>query len=337
MDHLACNPPPLAAWNAFCSRDPDEARVQVAQKFCDHRLAPGGPSRRFDAVHNHVRGQAVSLNYMRYGSAVTIDPGALGSFYLVQVPLSGMAEVISNGAAVDAGRQVATVLNPTRETRMTWGAGCEKLLLQIGREALHAVAEKAVGHRLAGPVVFATGMPFEREGLRRWRRQLAACVQATDAGRGMGAWPAAQQALIEEQLILGLLQSQPSNISHFFDAAVPEVAPVQLRRAQEHILQNLGEALTVGGIAAAAGCSIRSLQLAFQTHLDCTPIEYLRDRRLDLAHYLLQSADPETPVRSIAYDCGFSHLGRFAQAYRSRFGQPPSATLGTRPEICRLQ
>jgi transcriptional regulator GlxA family with amidase domain len=30
---------------------------------------------------------------------------------------------------------------------------------------------------------------------------------------------------------------------------------------------------------------------------------------------------------SIAYECGFGHLGNFAQVYRSRFGESPSETL----------
>jgi transcriptional regulator GlxA family with amidase domain len=55
---------------------------------------------------------------------------------------------------------------------------------------------------------------------------------------------------------------------------------------------------------------------------------YLRELRLALAHDQLTSSDPRTvSVAGIAYRTGFAHLGRFAAAYRNRYGVPPSRTL----------
>jgi len=44
----------------------------------------------------------------------------------------------------------------------------------------------------------------------------------------------------------------------------------------------------------------------------------------------LLHADSEASVTSIASDAGFTHLGRFAILYRSRFGESPSETLKSR-------
>jgi transcriptional regulator GlxA family with amidase domain len=42
---------------------------------------------------------------------------------------------------------------------------------------------------------------------------------------------------------------------------------------------------------------------------------------------LLQSAGRFDDVTSIAWSVGFTHLGRFALAYRQAYGESPSQTL----------
>jgi transcriptional regulator GlxA family with amidase domain len=55
---------------------------------------------------------------------------------------------------------------------------------------------------------------------------------------------------------------------------------------------------------------------------------YLQQVRLGRAHDALSHADPSlNTVASVAHRWGFAHLGRFATAYRTRFGQSPSETL----------
>ena len=36
---------------------------------------------------------------------------------------------------------------------------------------------------------------------------------------------------------------------------------------------------------------------------------------------------PDVSITDIAFDLGFTHLGRMAGAYREKFGETPSATL----------
>jgi transcriptional regulator GlxA family with amidase domain len=72
---------------------------------------------------------------------------------------------------------------------------------------------------------------------------------------------------------------------------------------------------------------MRSLQLVFRAKLDCSPVQYVRNERLKLAHYLLKTAPDGAQVSQIACDVGLPHLGRFSVAYRHKFGQSPSATL----------
>lgn len=56
-------------------------------------------------------------------------------------------------------------------------------------------------------------------------------------------------------------------------------------------------------------------------------MRFLQDCRLDLARERLCRGEARTSVTSVALDCGFTHVGRFAAAYRARHGEPPQATL----------
>jgi AraC-like DNA-binding protein len=57
-------------------------------------------------------------------------------------------------------------------------------------------------------------------------------------------------------------------------------------------------------------------------------MRYLQQVRLTYVHDDLRQADPSrATVALIAHRWGFTQLGRFAAAYRAKYGVPPSQTL----------
>lgn len=326
MSH-ANTPEPLNAHRLFQTTDVDLARATVAQKFCDHELTPGSAHKDFAAHHNYVAGKNLSLNYMRYGCDVTINPGELTNFYLVQIPLRGAATVRNGQRQVEATHLTGSVLNPTRETQMTWLAGCEKLLLQIDAEALHQAAERLSGQSIHHPIVFDPEVLLSSPALGAWEKKFMAAVAVAGQDEAFGHNMHKHQTLFEEDLIASFLLAQPSTIQHVLTQNQARISSTQVNRARAFILGNLSEPIAVGQIADAAGCSIRSLQVAFQQSFGCTPIGFLQRQRLNYAHMLMQSLTDETQVSDIAYEAGFSHMGRFSIAYRRAFGCSPRETL----------
>ena len=74
--------------------------------------------------------------------------------------------------------------------------------------------------------------------------------------------------------------------------------------------------------------SERTLHDAFRRRFGTSPAAHVRALRLQAAREALLGADAElTTVARIAAEHGFAHPGRFAVAYRRRFGESPSATL----------
>src|SRR6185295_650419 len=63
-----------------------------------------------------------------------------------------------------------------------------------------------------------------------------------------------------------------------------------------------------------------------------------RDLLLERVRRELLRASPEATTTEIAMRCGIGHLGRFAAAYRERYGETPSTTLeGRRRALAQRQ
>lgn len=92
-------------------------------------------------------------------------------------------------------------------------------------------------------------------------------------------------------------------------------------------------ALSSPDLAAAAGVSVRVLQLAFRENLGISPHRYLRLCRLgELHRTLLAAGSAELGVTRLMEQAGLSEHGRVAGEYRQLFGELPSVTLALRSE-----
>jgi hypothetical protein len=66
----------------------------------------------------------------------------------------------------------------------------------------------------------------------------------------------------------------------------------------------------------------------FRRYVGMAPMTYLRHLRLARVHEELRLGDPRSvTVAEVASRWGFGHLGRFAAAYRAKYGVAPSVTL----------
>jgi transcriptional regulator GlxA family with amidase domain len=110
-----------------------------------------------------------------------------------------------------------------------------------------------------------------------------------------------------------------------------ERASAVITRLEELLAVQHDRPLHLAELCAAAGVPERTLRLWFQKHLGMAPVRYMWLRRMHLARSALMRASPATAtVTGIAIDHGFWELGRFSVAYRTLFGESPSASLRRR-------
>jgi AraC-like DNA-binding protein len=143
---------------------------------------------------------------------------------------------------------------------------------------------------------------------------------------------ALEQALVHAMVLcMGGGEAAETGSAHHRHAAVA-------RRLEELLEANSDRTLYLTELCSAAGVSERTLRACCQEHLGMNPTRYLWLRRMHLARRGLRIADPAaTTVTEIATNYGFWELGRFSVAYRSLFGESPSASLRRVPEDPRPQ
>lgn len=318
--------PLLGAHPLIETNDLDQAREEVSRVFCSHGLFLARGEHPFHLVHNKFGRDGVSLHYVDYGASVRITPGELNSFYLVQIPLAGTAEIRSGSDAVLSTPRVAAVPNATEHLDMTWSAGTPHLVVYLPRLAIERAVESLTGRAPTSPVRFSIAMDLDSEPARRWLTLVE--ILKADADSAGAPLHDVVRAQVEDAVVLAFVTMQPSNYSALITGGTLAPTPRAVRRAIELCEQGPDTTWTVSDLAAASGVSVRALQVSFRAHLGMTPLQYLRDVRLLRARRELEStAGGALSVTDTAFRWGFTNVGRFAREYRVRFGELPSQTV----------
>lgn len=104
--------------------------------------------------------------------------------------------------------------------------------------------------------------------------------------------------------------------------------PLKLKTAEAFVIENAVRAPSVKEVALEAGLSVRNLHTLFVKFRGMSPGEFIRERRLIGMRNALRNAKGNTTVSEIATLWGYHNFGNFAAAYKKRFGERPSETLG---------
>jgi AraC-like DNA-binding protein len=144
-------------------------------------------------------------------------------------------------------------------------------------------------------------------------------------------WPdgdATRRQLLEEEV--GLRLKRLSWSSRFAAGTQQPSARAVGQRAVRHteamtrfIHERLDGRLTVADVVTASGLHATNAHAAFQRVLGMSIGEYIRRQRL--RHAMRMLVDTDVEIAQIAYDCGYSSVGRLYDAFQQRLKKTPRA------------
>lgn len=306
----------------FDSSDLDETRAMVGRVMKPHRLGIVGRSQRLDSRMHHVALGEVSLSRLHYGADVDIEPGPLDDFFLVQMPLKGWAHVECGEQSVESGPDLASVLNPTDCTAMRWRADSDQIMVRVSRVLVERTLAVQLGRPLHECIRFRLGFRWRDSEL--WTQLITYILECANQVRELHRHRLVVTH-IEQLVAATLLSVHAHNYEHAAPARRGAVLPRHVRKVQEYLEAHAHEPVRAEQLAQVADVSLRSLYAGFKEFCGVSPMQYLKDLRLERARADLLSGSGS--VGGVALRWGFGHLGRFSADYRERFGESPSESL----------
>lgn len=309
---------PAGDFRTIETRDWDEARHAVAAAYFPHELTelsggrpPALAMRTFDLG-------PLTIGRLGWGVDVAIDcdyPEA----YEVNLPLSGRLESRHGRDVVVSRRGEGTIFPANAATPITlWSGECTVVGVQFDRAHLEREAERVLGGP-PGPLPPQLGAG---DGAARgWLHLVRTLSSELEHMAGLVCRDLVQ-AQLTAAITTGFIMA-----AHPDRGGSPPARPRIVRRVLDRLQEDPARAWTVADMAEVAGVSVRRLQEGFQQYHGTSPSAALRDIRLARVHAELAAADGDRTVTEVATRWGFAHLGRFAGAYRRRYGVSPGETL----------
>lgn len=198
-----------------------------------------------------------------------------------------------------------------------------KLLLQTAQAIQGPLAEELVRQRLKKPLSFFSYTTADCHSIPN---SLLKTLHLVDGLLDpLGNVPAALRLddLITRQLVLMLAPE-------LLDPGVKQseqYSAASFEELLDWIVSRIDQPLSLSEIELRSGYSRRTLQRTFQLRFGCSPMNWLRQRRLAQALEQLTQGGANASVSWIAKRCGYHNLSSFSRDFSKAYGRSPSEVL----------
>lgn len=313
-------PHALRRHRLFESTDIDETRELISRVMQPHSLIPSGRGNGRSHM-DFVKIGRLGIGTIAFGTAMRVNVEEVDGYYLMMFCISGEAEVSVAGRNVRVNSERGILRAPGEPFSALLSPDCEQLVMRIDPASFRGGDDGRKAPKRFDPVV-----PLSSDSMRAWKEQLR--LVASSPELLSSACANSNVGSNVEALLVSLLDAGRTNSAQHYADRVG--VPGFVRRAEELMHAQLSAPLRLIDIAEAAGVPVRTLCDGFLHFRQTSPMQYLKQLRLERARQAILESPSDVRIASIALDCGFSHLGRFAISYRERFGELPSDSVRKR-------
>lgn len=325
----------------FHSSEKVATHDHVSRELADHQLQwrNGNP----DTAMFKARINQLKLFVLRYGAEVEVRTRPFDDFALVHTSMRSGAEIECDGQVLHVKQGAVAVIAPRKSIRLRWEEGSEQLILKVPYSLLQDLRPHAT--RYEPPARLQSGLLQSPACQMQWGLLLQSLltIAAQPQDNTMSAeWTdhfersVALFLLTQQGHAAASCKQQDGAPHHSTIAELPACGAAPRMEALEHYMRTkLCAPVQLADLAQAAGVSVRTLNMLCHRFHGVSPMDLLRNMRLDAAHAALR-AKPHVSVTETALQYGFGHLGRFSAYYRQRFGQLPKYTLGSSSD-CQIR
>jgi AraC-like DNA-binding protein len=314
--------------------DVEEAASLLATSAVPYRSELLAPASTFSTQIYCARSARMHLSRVKTTGSMRVNAQLPDDAYAIVFAVSGEVEHRVAGDMIRVRPGLGLVQSPAQAVAIQTPQSFELIFLKITRELLVGELEKLLQRPIHTALNFSPAYNAGTEAGTRFRHQLLNLfvdfsrlrVAGPEHPESRGAEPNLSARTIENEMVGLLLEGQRHNYTRFLFRH-QDAAPWQVRAAEEYISANAHLTLTLGDICLAAGVGSRTLQHSFRRKRGYTPMQFLRQLRMERVHADLSLAGSGATVTEVATRWGFLHFGRFAGDYQKQFGEKPSETL----------
>lgn len=264
---------------------------------------------------------------LHWQAALRIRHTQSESTYLIYLVCEGSTTVqVDPYWPVECGSDtVAAICSPGQNLIGTTNAKGFTLLISLRRSLVDQALTELLGRPPKGALVFDPPTIQFTHGLGCSLKQFSQFLWE-EAWGGAAASPVVMEEL-ERAFLACLVKGLPHNYSDRLLQRRIDTLTCYAQKAQNYMAANLQKDIRLEEVATMVGVSPRMLEKAFAYHCHCSPMQFLKQARLERIHADLCSAPRGTKITEVMINYGFTQGGKFASAYKKMFGELPSQTL----------
>jgi AraC-like DNA-binding protein len=320
---------PLSRFTVIGTGNLEEAHDAVCRVYLQHELT--AENNRIDMRMSATSDCRMTIGYLTYRAPTELMMPPTETCYHINFTIAGQTEADRSDGDRErtAVNTRGLVLNPQQRNTVRWCADAEQFILKIPRTALESHLGELIGSSVAEVIDFDFGLDLTTSVGQSLLRSISFFTSELDRPGGLAEMPLAREQM-EAFVMTQLLHAGRHQFSDALAAPAETFLHGRLAPVVKYMEAHADEPLTPGELARAGYMSVRTLHASFQQTFGESCMSYLRRIRLDHVRAELLRSDPNVMrVTDISAKWGFLHQSRFAQQYRERFGELPSATLRT--------